>query len=105
MAVLHLTSHFHFVPGSDESFLLLGDRSQLTLSACNAATGGGLREAQLALLRGSPVGVGGALRSSVLLGTVHPDGQLAVAHRTTCGGSRAWARTGAVRTRALMHPT
>lgn len=58
--VLHIASHFSFVPGSDQSFLLLGDGEHLTLgdvrqkmrfevdlltlSACNTATGGGLRE-------------------------------------------------------------
>jgi len=59
--VLHIASHFSFVPGSDDSFLLLGDGSKLTLrdvrlgmrfdnvelltlSACNTATGGGKRE-------------------------------------------------------------
>jgi len=59
--VLHIASHFSFVPGSDESFLLLGDGERLTLrdvrlglrfddvelltlSACNTATGGGRRE-------------------------------------------------------------
>jgi CHAT domain-containing protein len=58
--VLHIASHFSFVPGSDQSFLLLGDGEHLTLgdvrkgprfdvdlltlSACNTATGGGMRE-------------------------------------------------------------
>ena len=58
--VLHIASHFSFVPGSDQSFLLLGDGDHLTLgdvrkgdrfnvdlltlSACNTATGGGARE-------------------------------------------------------------
>lgn len=60
--VLHIASHFQFVEGSDDSFLLLGDGSRLTLrqvrsslprfsnvdlltlSACDTATGGGLRE-------------------------------------------------------------
>ena len=60
--VLHIASHFRFVPGSDASFLLLGDGSSLTLgqvrtelprlddvdlltlSACDTATGGGRRE-------------------------------------------------------------
>jgi len=57
--VLHIASHFRFVPGSDASFLLLGDGSHLTLrdirarglrfnhvdlltlSACETAVGGG----------------------------------------------------------------
>jgi CHAT domain-containing protein len=59
--VLHVASHFRFIEGSDQSFLLLGDGSRLsladlrrmprfngvdllTLSACDTATGGGLRE-------------------------------------------------------------
>lgn len=60
--VLHIASHFRFIDGSDESYLLLGDGSRLTLrdvrlqlpalrgvdlltlSACDTATGGGLRE-------------------------------------------------------------
>jgi CHAT domain-containing protein len=59
--VVHIASHFSFVPGSDQSFLLLGDGSKLTLrdvrlgmrfdnvelltlSACDTATGGGRRE-------------------------------------------------------------
>jgi CHAT domain-containing protein len=60
--VLHIASHFQFVEGSDDSFLLLGDGSRLTLrqvrstlprfsnvdlltlSACDTATGGGLRD-------------------------------------------------------------
>lgn len=62
--VLHIASHFRFVPGSDASFLLLGDRSQLTLkevrsemrfkgvdlltlSACETAIGGGRNESGL----------------------------------------------------------
>lgn len=57
--VLHVASHFRFLPGSDSSFLLLGDGSSLTLhdisrrdlrfdavdlltlSACETAVGGG----------------------------------------------------------------
>ena len=57
--VLHVASHFRFIPGSDRSFLLLGDGSALTLrdvrvekmdfrrlelltlSACETAMGGG----------------------------------------------------------------
>ena len=60
--VLHIASHFRFVPGSDASFLLLGDGSHLTLrdvrarglrfnrvdlltlSACETAVGGGHNE-------------------------------------------------------------
>lgn len=60
--VLHIASHFRFVPGSDESFLLLGDGNRLTLrdiilrdlrfdsvelltlSACETAIGGGRNE-------------------------------------------------------------
>ena len=59
--VLHIASHFRFLPGSDESFLLLGDGSGLTLrqlrtemprltgvdlltlSACETAVGGGTK--------------------------------------------------------------
>jgi CHAT domain-containing protein len=59
--VLHIASHFRFLPGSDESFLLLGDgtglslrqlRTELprltgvdllTLSACETAVGGGIK--------------------------------------------------------------
>lgn len=60
--VLHIASHFRFVPGSEASFLLLGDGSRLTLrqirtelprfvnvdlltlSACETALGGGQNE-------------------------------------------------------------
>lgn len=59
--VVHIASHFRFQAGSDASFLLLGDGSALTLrdvregirfqgvdlltlSACDTAMGGGLRE-------------------------------------------------------------
>jgi CHAT domain-containing protein len=60
--VVHIASHFRFLPGSDQSFLLLGDGGNLTLgqvrtealpyeavdlltlSACETAVGGGHNE-------------------------------------------------------------